>query len=62
MDRKVVGRHVNDMHRHRVPLGDLNRRPRQLPVHHSDRNLLAHARHLHLAHLLIKRLVPRTYI
>ena len=39
------------MNGQRVPLSDLNRRPRELPVHHGHQRLLARARHIHLAHL-----------
>jgi len=53
MDCHIVGRLVDNVHDHRVSLSDLYRWPRQLPVHHSDRNLVAHVRHVHLAHLLI---------
>jgi len=53
MDCQVVGRLVDNMHDHRVSLGDLYRRPRQLTVHHSHWYLVAHVRHVHLAHLLI---------
>ena len=55
MDCEVVGRLVDNVHDHCVSLGDLYGRPRQLPVHHSDRNLVAHVRHIHLAHLLINQ-------
>ena len=39
------------MNGHRVAFSDLNRRPWELPIHHSDQCLLAQARHLCLAHL-----------
>ena len=51
VDRNVVGWTVDDMNSHLVSISDLNRRPWELPIHHSDQYLLAQARHLCLAHL-----------
>jgi hypothetical protein len=51
MDCYVVGRLVDDMDGDGVSLGDLDRRTRELSVHHGDQRLVAQVRHLHLAHL-----------
>ena len=53
VDRNVVRWPVDDMNGHRVAFSELNRRPWELPIHHSDQCLLAQAPHLRLAHLQV---------